>query len=199
MSSLKDSIGPLESDLKALPPRINVYHDLPFAIMRYDPTDEWELRREIKLLATRLGAMDKEVHIIPMSELLWTALEKVYEKDDEEGLEAVVALERERGYVEAQQQVTTYLSSKVWIPLWDLLAERLASITPENSVVFLTRVAAMSPGIFHMSMLLDKMQGKTKVATILFYPGSIEGTTGLRFMDLKDRDALGNYRVKIYG
>lgn len=199
MSSLKDSIDHLESDLRAVPPRINVYHDLPFAIMRYDPTDEWNLRREIKLLATRLEAVGKEVHIIPMSELLWSALEKVRQKDDEEGLDAVTTLERERGYVEAQQQVTTYLSSKVWVPLWDLLAERLASISPENSVVLLTRVAAMSPGIFHMSMLLDKMQGKTKVATILFYPGSIEGTTGLRFMDLKDRDALGNYRVKIYG
>ena len=199
MSSLKDSIGPLESDLKAMPPRINVYHDLPFAIMRYDPTDEWELRREIKLLATRLEAFGKEVHIISMSELLWSALEKVHEKDDDEGLDAVITLEKERGYVEAQNQVTTYLSSKVWIPLWGLLAERLAPISPENSVVFLTRVAAMSPGIFHISMLLDKMHGKTKVPTILFYPGSIEGTTGLRFMDLKDRDALGNYRVKIYG
>ncbi len=199
MSSLKDSIDPLESDLKAVPPRINVYHDLPFAIMRYDSTDEWELRREIKLLATRLEAVGKEVCVIPMSELLWGALEKVHQKDDDEGLDAVVALETTRGYVEAQQQVTTYLSSKIWVPLWDLLAERLASITPVNSIVFLTRVAAMSPGIFHMSMLLDKMQGKTKVATILFYPGSIEGTTGLRFMDLKDRDALGNYRVKIYG
>jgi Domain of unknown function (DUF1788) len=199
VSSLKDSIAPLDSDLKAVPPRINVYHDLPFAIMRYDPTDEWELRREIKLLATRLEAVGKEVHIIPISELLWLALEKVHQKDDDEGLEAVIELERQRGYVEAQQQVTTYLSSKVWIPLWDLLSERLASISPENSVVFLTRVAAMSPGIFHMSMLLDKMHGKTKVATILCYPGSIEGTMGLRFMDLKDRDALGNYRVKIYG
>jgi hypothetical protein len=199
MSSLKDSIALLESDLKAVPRRINVYHDLPFAIMRYDPTDEWELRREIKLLATRLEAVGKEVHIIPMSELLWSALEKVHQKDDDEGLEAVITLEKERGYVEAQQQVTTYLSSKVWIPLWDLLEERLASINPENSVVFLTRAAAMSPGIFHMSMLLDKMHGITNVATILFYPGSIEGTTGLRFMDLKDRDALGNYRVKIYG
>jgi Domain of unknown function (DUF1788) len=189
----------LESDLKAVPPRISVYHDLPFAIMRYDPTDEWELRREIKLLATRLEAVGKKVHIIPMSELLWSALEKVHEKDGDEGLEAVIELETERGYVEAQQQVTTYLSSKVWIQLWDQLAERLASINPENSIVFLARVAAMSPGIFHMSMLLDKMHGKTKVTTILFYPGSIEGTTGLRFMDLKDRDALGNYRVKIYG
>jgi len=199
MSSLKDSIAPLESHLKSVPMQIGVYQDLPFAIMRYDPTDEWELRREIKLLATRLEAVGKEVHIIPMSELLWSALENVHDKDDDEGLEAVIALEKVRGYAEAQQQVTTYLSSKVWVPLWDLLAERLASINQENSVVFLTRVAAMSPGIFHMSMLLDKMHGKTKVATILFYPGSIEGTTGLRFMDLKDRDALGNYRVKIYG
>lgn len=199
MSSLKDSIAPLESDLKAVPPRINVYHDLPFAIMRYDPSDEWELRREIKLLATRLEAVGKAVHIIPMSELLWSALEKVHEKDEDEGLDAVIELEKERGFVEAQQQVTTYLSSKVWIPLWDLLAERLASIDPQNSVVFLTRVASMSPGIFHVSMLLDKMHGRTKVATVLFYPGSIEGTTGLRFMDLKDRDVLGNYRVKIYG
>lgn len=199
MSSLKDNLAPLESDLKAVPPRINVYHDLPFAIMRYDPIDEWELRREVKLLATRLEAVGKEVHVIPMSELLWSALDQVHQKDHDEGLEAVIALEKERGYVEAQQQVTTYLSSKVWIPLWDWLAERLSSISAENSVVFLTRVAAMSPAIFHMSMLLDKMQGKTKVTTVLFYPGSIEGTTGLRFMDLKDRDALGNYRVKIYG
>src|ERR1700730_8291951 len=80
MSSLKDSIAPLESVLNDVPPRISVYHDLPFAIMRYDPTDEWELRREIKLLATRLEAVGKEVHIILMSELLWSALEKIHQK-----------------------------------------------------------------------------------------------------------------------
>jgi hypothetical protein len=199
MSSLKDSIGPLESDLRASPPRINVYQDLPFAIMRYDPADEWELRREIKLLGTRLEEAGKNVYMVSMAELLWSALEKVYEKDDAEGLDAIVALEKTRGFVEAQQQVAMYLSSKIWVPLWDSLAERLSSVNPENAAVFLTRVAAMSPGIFHMSMLLDKMQGRTKVVTVLLYPGSIEGTTGLRFMDLKDREALGNYRVKIYG
>jgi hypothetical protein len=199
VSSPKDSIAHLESDLRSVPPRVSVYHDLPFAIMRYNPTDEWELRREVKLLATRLESTGKDVHIISMSDLLWDALDKVHEKDDDEGYEAVVALERSRGFVEAQQQVTTYLSSKVWVPLWELLAERLAAFGEENSVVFITRVAAMSPGIFHMSMLLDKMHGRTKATTVLFYPGSIEGTTGLRFMDLKDRDALGNYRVKIYG
>src|ERR1700675_3895428 len=103
MFSLRDSIAPLESDLKAVPPRINVYHDLPFAIMRYDPADEWELRREIKLLATRLEAAGKAVHIIAMSELLWSALEQVHQKDEEEGLEAIIELEKDRGFEEAQR------------------------------------------------------------------------------------------------
>jgi Domain of unknown function (DUF1788) len=193
MSSLRQRIELLEADLKAVPPRISVYHDLPFAILRYEPTEEWELRREARLLATRLEAFGKEVHSIPMSALLWLAIEET------EGLEAVVGLERERGYLAAQEQVTTYLSDRDWRPLADLVAGRLAPYDPVKSIVFLTRVAAMAPGLYHMSKLLDQLQGKTQVTTILFYPGSIEGTTGLRFMDLKDREALGNYRVKIYG
>jgi hypothetical protein len=193
MSSLRQRIELLEADLKAVPPRISVYHDLPFAILRYEPTEEWELRREARLLATRLEAFGKEVHSIPMSTLLWLAIKET------EGLEAVVGLERERGYLAAQEQVTTYLSDRDWRPLANLVAERLALYDPAKSIVFLTRVAAMAPGLYHMSKLLDQLQGKTQVTTILFYPGSIEGTTGLRFMDLKDREALGNYRVKIYG
>jgi hypothetical protein len=45
----------------------------------------------------------------------------------------------------------------------------------------------------------SQMQGKTRVTTIPLYPGSIEGTTGLRSVDLKDGDALGNYCVKTHG
>src|SRR5712692_2796347 len=193
MSSLKERIEFLESDLIAVPLRIGVYQDLPFAILRYDPTEEWDLRREAKLLATRLEGVGKEVHIISMADFLWQAI------DESEGLDEIVGLERSRGYPAAQDQVTTYLSDRDWRPLAGLLAERLAKLDPKKSIVFLTRVAAMAPGIYHMSKLLDQMQGKTHVTTILFYPGSIEGTTGLRFMNLKDRDTLGNYRVKIYG
>jgi hypothetical protein len=193
MSSLKERIEHLETDLRAVPPRINVYHDLPFAILRYDPEEEWELRREVKFLATRLEASGKEPRLIPMSGLLWQAVQ------DTEGLAEVVELERSQGYLAAQEQVTTYLSDAQWRPLAELLAEQLSKLNPTKHIVFLTRVAAMAPGIYHMSKLLDQMHGRTRVTTILFYPGSIEGTTGLRFMGLKDRDALGNYRVKIYG
>src|SRR4051795_12442299 len=101
MPSLKERIELLEDDMRAAPPRISVYHDLPFAILRYDPADEWDLRREVKLLATRLEATGKEVHSIPMSDFLWQAI------DETEGLEEVVGLERSRGYLAAQDQVTT--------------------------------------------------------------------------------------------
>lgn len=193
MSSFNNRIEFLENDLKAIPPRISVYHDLPFAIFRYDPEEEWVLRRESRLLATRLEETGKKTCIIHMSELLWKAVE------ESEGIDAVVELEKERGYLAAQEQITTYLSDRDWRPLADLLTARLQALDASTAVVFLMRAAAMAPGIYHMSKLLDQMQGKTSFTTILFYPGSIEGTTGLRFMALKDRDALGNYRVKIYG
>jgi len=193
MSSLGDRIQILEDDLKTEPPRISVYHDLPFAIFRYDPEEEWTLRREARLLATRLEDMDRNTGIIHMSDLLWKAIE------DTEGIEAVVALEKERGFLAAQEQITTYLSDRDWRPLAELLTERLQDLNPSMQVVFLLRSAVMAPGIYHISKLLDQMQGKTSLTTILFYPGTIEGTTGLRFMALKERDVLGNYRVKIYG
>ena len=55
MSSLKQRIELLETDLQAVPPRISVYHDLPFAILRYDPTEEWALRREVQLAGHPAG------------------------------------------------------------------------------------------------------------------------------------------------
>jgi len=193
MSSLNYRIEFLENDLKANPPRISVYHDLPFAIFRYDPEEEWTLRREARLLATRLGEAGKNTCIIHMSDLLWKAIKET------EGIDAIVDLENERGFLAAQEQITTYLSDRDWRPLADLLMERLQTLEKSTEVIFLMRAAAMAPGIYYMSKLLDQMQGKTTLTTILFYPGSIEGTTGLRFMALKDREALGNYRVKIYG
>jgi BREX protein BrxB len=193
MSSLKDRIELLETDLKAVPPRISVYHDLPFAILRYDPEEEWDLRREVKLLATRLEAAGKEVHSIPMSEFLWKAI------DETEGLDEVVRLERSRGYPAAQDQVTTYLSDRDWCPLAKLLVERLTKFNPTKNIVFLTRLAAMAPGIYHMSKLFDQVQGKTLIPTVLFYPGSQEGIGWLRFMGLREREAAASFRVKIYG
>jgi hypothetical protein len=194
MSSLKELIELLEGDLTAVPMRIATSHDVPYAVLSYSPTNEWVVRREIRLLKTRLEATGKTVVSIPLDDLLWESIEK------SEGLEAVVELERERGYVEAQNQLATYLSDEDWCPLAKLIEEKLDGYDPKNTIAFLVRVSAMSPGIYDMSTLLGDMHvRKVRVPTILFYPGSLEGTTNLRFMDIKEREALGHYLVKIYG
>jgi len=191
--SLKERINLLENDLKADPPRISVYHDLPFAILRYEPQEEWILRREVKLLATRLEVVGKEIITISLAKILWEIIESA------EGIEAIIDLERRQGFEKAQAQITTYLSDENWYPLPERLAAVMNQYDPKKNIVFLTRAASLSPAIYHLSKLLDEMQGHTQVPAILFYPGSIEGATGLRYMAMKDRESFGNYRVKIYG
>ncbi len=193
MLSLEERIDLLEQDLQAVPMRISVYHDLPFAIPRYEPDREWDVRRQARQLATRLAQLGKQVRFLSLASLLWRAI------NESEGLDAVVALEKKRGYRVAQDQVTTYLSDPDWRPLPKMIADEVWGLDPAKHIVFLTRAGAMAPAIYHMSKLLDELHGKTLVPVILFYPGTLEGTTGLRFMDLKDREAMGNYRVKIYG
>src|SRR5207245_6681834 len=94
----------LESDLLAHPPRISAYSDLPCALFRYDPGDEWAFRRELQKLATRIGNHGLTVRLLPLSELVWEAIESA------EGLEPVVELEASRGWEAAQAQVNIYLS-----------------------------------------------------------------------------------------
>ncbi len=193
MLSLEDRFSLLERDLTASPMRIANHTDLPFAILRYEPEAEWDMRRQARQLAIRLEQTGKHVHTISLAELLWEAIEQA------EGLEALVALERESGFAAAEEQVTTYLSNPYWKPLPDTLEARMRPLNPRRDLVFLTRTAAMAPSIYQISRLLDEMQRRTQVPAILFYPGTLEGTVGLRFMDLKNREAMGNYRVKVYG
>jgi len=173
--------------------RISVHSDLPFAIFRYDPEDEWQMREEAQRLGTRLRGKGKQVVSISLGELMWEAIEA------SEGIDAIVELEKEHGFEMAQDQVTTYLSDPNWRPLPDALAEKLSACDPERHVAFLMRAAALAPSIYPISRLLDEMHGRTSVPAVLFYPGSIDGPTGLQFMGLPGRATLGNYRVKIYG
>jgi hypothetical protein len=190
---LQERLRLLESDLLARPPRIAVYRELPFAIVPYEPSDEWRLRREVSLLKGRLEAAARSVRWVSLADCLWAAIDRC------EGLEALVALERQRGFAAAQAQVTTYLSDPDWAPLSELVLEHLDRLDPQRDVAFLVHAAAMAPAIYPMSRLLDELQGRTEVPAVLFYPGSLEGATGLRFMDLPGREPMGNYRVKIYG
>ena len=192
MSSLRERVKTLEADLKASPMRHYIYHDLPFAIFCYPPEQEWAMRREIELLKTRLeNDTNHKVAFVSLAELLWQAI------DESEGIEAVVALEQQSGFEEAQLQVQDYLSDPDWRPLPDLLAERLNSLDPDRHIAFIVRAGALAPNIYRVSKLLDEMKGHTRVPCVLFMPATTEGSS-LRFMGIAENEGRGSYHTKVY-
>ena len=100
----EERLNQLESDLLAVPPRISAYSELPCALFRYDPGDEWHLRRELQKLATRLGNQGKRVEMVSLAKFVWRAI------DESEGMDPVVELEVIEGWEAAQRQVNVYLS-----------------------------------------------------------------------------------------
>ncbi|GIW91563.1 MAG: hypothetical protein KatS3mg109_1995 [Pirellulaceae bacterium] len=125
MSSLEQRMRSLEKDLLASPPRISAYHDLPFAIFRYDPEEEFPARKYIQLLATRLANAGRRVHPISIARLLWRAIRET------EGLAAIAQEERQFGFPRAQRTVSTILSDEAFLPLPDQLQERVRALDPD--------------------------------------------------------------------
>ena len=197
MLSLNERLNLLEHDLHATPPAFTMSSDLPFALFRYDPREgnekEWTMRREIRRLATRTeNSTGKKVLLLPLSELYWKSIA------ESEGIEAVVELEKERGFEEAQNQVQTYLTDPDFCPLTDLLVERTGNLNPAQDLVFLYRSAVFAPSAYRLSSLLEQLMGRVKVPMVLFYPGTWRES--LNYMGLRsDEEPLGSYRVKIYG
>ena len=61
MILLKDRIALLRA-IYDTPPRISIYSDLPFAILRYDPWEEWGQTRDPMLSARLRNAVEKGHH-----------------------------------------------------------------------------------------------------------------------------------------
>jgi len=192
-AKMKERVRTLEADLKASPMRHYIYHDLPFAIFCYPPQQEWDMRREIDLLKTRLeNDTDRRVSSISLAELLWQAI------DESEGIEAAVELERRAGFEAAQLQIQDYLSDPDWRPLPDLLAGRLTELDPDRHIAFVVRAGALAPNIYRVSKLLDEMKGRTRVPCVLFMPATTEGRSSLRFMGIAENEGRGSYHTKVY-
>jgi hypothetical protein len=185
----KRLVQKLEPILSEPDPRVHIsaYHDMPYAIFPYTPADELEVRCEIRLLETRLVQKGKRVHRISLAECLQQAI-------DEEGpLEALVAAEKQQGTAAVVETIHEILAH--YRPLVDLVAERLPSgADPLRDIVFITRTGALFP-MYRTFSLLEQLKGRMPVPAILFYPGTLDGPAGLRFMGVMD--AEHNYRPKI--
>jgi len=192
MSSLKEALEQLERDLSSKELKISPYHDLPFAIFRYEPEQEFEMRKEVKLLATRLNNKGKRLHVISLADLFFEAIK------NEGGKEQIIKEEKEFGFLKAQESLNTILSDPDYSPIPDLLEKRLKDLNPRKDIVFLVRAGIFAPNSYRISALLDEMKGRTLVPTVLFYPGKMEGITGLKYMGMPSKGIGGSYHVNIY-
>jgi hypothetical protein len=180
----------LEPILSLSDPRtkLSAYHDMPYAIFRYDPGEEFNLRKQVTLLETRLSQKGKRVRRISLAECLDEAMRS------ECSLQEWFAVEREQGTSTVVETVHAVLSKRC--PLVDLVAQRMPeSPDPLCDVVFIQRTGALFP-VYRTFSLLEQLKGRVQVPTVLFYPGELDGAAGLRFMG--ELEAEHNYRPKIF-
>jgi hypothetical protein len=170
-------------------PAISAYHDMPYAIFRYPPDQEFAVRQQTRLLATRLEQAGKRVTFISLADCLREAL-------DAEGLDSAAVAEAERAVGLESTIETIHQVLSEYRPLDALVASRIPEdAAPQRDVVFVVRAAALFP-IYRTSSLLEQLKGKVHVPSVLFYPGELDGAAGLRFMGVLD--AEHNYRPKIF-
>jgi Domain of unknown function (DUF1788) len=169
--------------------RISAYHDMPYAIFRYDAGEEFLLRKAVNDLATRLHLKGKRVTRISLAECLAAAL-----AGSGQSLEDWYHAERDIGLAETVETVANVLAT--YCPLVNLVAERLPTAPdPTKDVVLVSRTGALFP-FYRTFSLLEQLKGQVSVPTVLFYPGDMDGAAGLRFMGVLE--AEHNYRPKIF-
>jgi len=181
----------LEPVLKEHDPRpsISAYHDMPYAVFRYPPEDEFAVRQELSLLQIRLEQMGKRVTMISLADCLQEGL-NAEDMDIETLAESEIAVGIDATVETIHQVISEYQ------PLDELVAARIPmDAEPTADVVFIVRAGALFP-IYRTSSLLEQLKGKVHVPAVLFYPGEMDGAAGLRFMGVLD--AEHNYRPKIY-
>lgn len=169
--------------------RISAYHDMPYALFRYEPEMEFTVRQQITLLETRLSQKGKRVRRISLAECLEEAMR--LQRPLNEWFDA----ERELGTDTVIDTIHAVLSEGE-SSLVDLVASQLPTDgDPLRDVVFVLRTGALFP-VYRTFSLLEQLKGRVNVPTILFYPGDLDGAAGLRFMGVLD--AEHNYRPKIF-
>ena len=169
--------------------KLSAYHDMPYAIFRYDPEDEFELRREVSMLCTRLEQAGKRPpRRVSLAQCLDAAMRS--QRPLQEWFDA----EREMGTATVVETIHSVLSADA--PLVDLVASQLPEDgDPRFDTVFILRTGALFP-VYRTFSLLEQLKGRVTVPTVLFYPGTLDGAAGLKFMGVLD--AEHNYRPKIF-
>ncbi len=204
VTKLQEAFAALKRDLiNEDGPRISTMLNYRFAILQYEPDQEFKLRAEVQRLSGELIANGWVVFSIDLQKLL---LDRIRAMGPE--WQASVVRWEHASSSRGIEPTITYLKSKI-SPLIEgdggLAAdcgriiheytERHAD-QRERMLALIGRAGALYP-FFRSSALLKHLDGKTDgVPVVLLYPGKRSGPTSLSFMGELEPDA--DYRPRIY-
>jgi len=201
---LQEAFGALRRDLISEDgPQISTMRNYRFAIVQYQPAEEFSLRGEVQRLSADLVANGWMVLSINLQKLLF---DRVRAQGDD-WADRVTKMERSMARIESQRGLN-YLKSKL-IPLIegpDGIASDCGRIIGEyadshlesvdRTLAVIGRAGALYP-FFRSSALLRHLDGRTRnVPVVLLYPGERRGPSGLSFMGILNPDS--DYRPRIY-
>jgi hypothetical protein len=196
-SSLDEALQSLETDLTGSRGSIAAQSGIPFAILRYAPSEEFLFRRKIRLFVNNLHQQHhRSARFVSISRLVWNAIRET------DGVEYLFKTERMHGIMAAQTDLKGRLEPQDPCALAAQVMKTVEAFTPKPDLVILVRAGGLAPHIYRSSALLHELQqAGFSTPTVLCYPGSAIAGTDLRFFDLPAEEGLGtyNYRVKIYG
>lgn len=188
--------------------QISTTRNYNFAIVPYDPGEEFTLRSHVSRLSTELRDAGWSTATIALHTLLLERLRGL----GEEFLEALIAREK-RLALKSTERAMNHLTERIVQEIEgprglaaDVVREiqKLLEENPQNrdqTVVFIGRTGALYP-FFRTSALLKHVADHTQnVPVILLYPGQVvgqagRGDAGLSFMGKLPADR--DYRPRIY-
>ena len=197
MSDLRDDL------IQEGGPQISTMRNYRFAILQYDPQQEFELRSELAKLSTELSQNGWVVLSIDLQKLMLARLQR----QQEDFINYMISVEKmlsgppeNNGLNHLCEKISLLIEGPngiagdcIQIIQWH------ADENPElvnRTVALVARAGSLYP-FYRSSALLRHLDGQTRnVPVILFYPGERRGLTGLSFMGQLDPD--NDYRPRIY-
>lgn len=203
-SSLTDVIADLKSDLiQKDGPRISTMRNYRFAIVCYDPADEFKLRREVVRLNDDLREHGWYVLSINLQKLLHDRIAAQGEEWSEAMIRMETALQKvdpQRGLQYLRDQIGPLIEGPDGIAAdCSRIIDAFVAENPEKkdrTVAMIGRAGGLYP-FYRSSALLKHLDGHTQnIPVVLLYPGVRNGPTGLSFMGVLNADS--DYRPRIY-
>jgi hypothetical protein len=206
--SVKEAVDAVRRDLiHEDGPQISTMRNFRFAILQYEPREEFKLREEIQKLSSELSANGWMVLTLDLHAMLLARLREL----PDDWIERVIRREKllsqskspEHGLNELRQRLRPEIEGPLGLAK-DCSAKILELIEKhkdipdfqDRTLVLLGRAGALHP-FLRPGNLLRHLDGHTSgVPVILLYPGEREGQTGLKFMGIDEPD--NDYRPRIY-